>query len=80
MVKKSYGSNLCHNDRVGGVDRLIDGELSMRFCMSCVPAANLPKDFPNWSTVYGVFWKWRNEDIWQRIHDKHTRESEKSSW
>ena len=29
----------------------------------------LPKDFPNWSTVYGVFWRWRNNDIWQRIHD-----------
>jgi putative transposase len=30
----------------------------------------LPKDFPNWSTVYGIFWKWRNEGVWQRIHDK----------
>jgi putative transposase len=29
----------------------------------------LPADFPNWSTVYGVFWQWRNEGIWQRIHD-----------
>jgi putative transposase len=29
----------------------------------------LPKDFPNWSTVYGVFWRWRNEGIWQKIHD-----------
>jgi len=29
----------------------------------------LPKDFPNWSTVYGVFWRWRNNNIWQRIHD-----------
>lgn len=30
----------------------------------------LPKDFPNWSTVYGIFWQWRNEGIWQRIHDR----------
>jgi putative transposase len=29
----------------------------------------LPADFPNWSTVYGIFWRWRNEDVWQRIHD-----------
>jgi len=29
----------------------------------------LPKSFPNWSTVYGVFWKWRNDGTWQRIHD-----------
>ena len=30
----------------------------------------LPKDFPKWSTVYGIFWKWRNEGVWQRINDK----------
>jgi len=30
----------------------------------------LPKDFPNWNTVYGIFWKWRNDGTWQRIHDK----------
>jgi putative transposase len=30
----------------------------------------LPKDFPNWNTVYGIFWQWRNEGIWQRIHDR----------
>jgi len=29
----------------------------------------LPKEFPNWSTVYGVFWRWRNEGTWQKIHD-----------
>jgi putative transposase len=30
----------------------------------------LPKSFPNWSTVYGIFWKWRNDGVWQRIHDR----------
>lgn len=29
----------------------------------------LPKNFPNWSTVYNVFWRWRNAGIWQKIHD-----------
>jgi len=29
----------------------------------------LPSNFPNWNTVYGVFWQWRNEGIWQKIHD-----------
>jgi len=29
----------------------------------------LPKDFPNWSTVYGIFWRWRNDGTWERIHD-----------
>ena len=29
----------------------------------------LPHDFPNWSSVYGYFWRWRNTGVWQRIHD-----------
>ena len=30
----------------------------------------LPRDFPNWKTVYNIFWNWRNEGLWQTIHDK----------
>ena len=29
----------------------------------------LPHDFPNWKTVYGIFFRWRNDGTWQRIHD-----------
>jgi putative transposase len=29
----------------------------------------VPHDFPNWSSVYGYFWRWRNTGVWQRIHD-----------
>ena len=29
----------------------------------------LPQNFPNWSTVYNVFWRWRNDGTWQKIHD-----------
>jgi len=29
----------------------------------------LPHDFPKWSTVYGIFWEWRNLGIWQQVHD-----------
>jgi len=29
----------------------------------------LPSSFPNWSTVYGIFWRWRNEGLWQKLHD-----------
>ena len=29
----------------------------------------LPADFPNWSTVYGIFWRWRNEGVWEKVHD-----------
>jgi putative transposase len=39
----------------------------------------LPKDFPKWSTVYGNFWKWRNEGVWQRINDKLREKVRKAS-
>ena len=29
----------------------------------------LPHDFPPWKTVYNNFWRWRNDGLWQRIHD-----------
>ena len=29
----------------------------------------LPANFPNWNTVYGVFWQWRNDGTWEKIHD-----------
>ncbi len=30
----------------------------------------LPKSFPHWNTVYGVFRKWQKSGLWKRIHDK----------
>ena len=29
----------------------------------------LPKDYPNWKTVYHYFRIWRDDGTWQRIHD-----------
>ncbi len=29
----------------------------------------LPREYPNWKSVYDYFRCWRNERIWQRIHD-----------
>jgi putative transposase len=29
----------------------------------------LPHDFPKWKTVYTVFWRWRKEDLWQKINN-----------
>jgi len=29
----------------------------------------LPREFPNWKTVYGIFLTWRNDGTWQKIHD-----------
>jgi putative transposase len=30
---------------------------------------NMPHSFPKWKTVYNVFWHWRNQGVWQDIHD-----------
>jgi putative transposase len=38
----------------------------------------LPKSFPNWKSVYTVFWRWRRDGIWEMVHDclqKMTRQS-----
>lgn len=30
----------------------------------------LPHDFPHWKTVYNIFWNWRNDGTWERIHTR----------
>ncbi len=30
----------------------------------------LPNDYPAWSTVYGYFWRWQKDGIWQRMNDR----------
>ena len=29
----------------------------------------LPHDFPPWQTVYQYFRKWKNEGIWEQVHE-----------
>jgi putative transposase len=29
----------------------------------------LPREFPKWKTVYGIFRGWRDDGTWQRVHD-----------
>jgi putative transposase len=29
----------------------------------------LPSDFPNWRTVYTLFWRWRQTGVWQGVHN-----------
>jgi len=33
------------------------------------PWRQLPHDFPNWKSVFTVFWRWRGSGLWQEIHD-----------
>lgn len=30
----------------------------------------LPKDFPNWSTIYGYFWRWTKSGLWEQINTR----------
>lgn len=39
----------------------------------------LPRSFPNWSTVYGIFWRWRNDGTWTRIHDALREKARRAS-
>jgi putative transposase len=48
--------------------RLIEGILFVN--RSGCSWRSLPHDFPNWNTVYGVFWCWRLDGTWQEIHDR----------
>lgn len=38
----------------------------------------LPGDFPNWKTVYTVFWRWRKSGVWKEIHDALARQVRKA--
>jgi putative transposase len=29
----------------------------------------LPKDYPNWKSVYTIFWRWRRDGVWNSIHE-----------
>ena len=29
----------------------------------------LPHDYPPWKTVYQIFYRWRNDGTWEKIHD-----------
>ena len=39
----------------------------------------LPHDFPKWKTVYTIFWRWRRDGVWQRIHEALCRRVRKQS-
>jgi putative transposase len=39
---------------------------------------NLPLSFPKWKTVYNVFWHFRNDGIWEKIHNALCRLVRKS--
>lgn len=48
-------------DIVDGIFYIIRGGCQWRM---------LPKDFPNWKTVYDYFLRWRNNGMWDKIHNE----------
>ena len=39
----------------------------------------IPKCFPHWNTVYGVFWRWRSDGTWEKIHRALRRKVRKAA-
>jgi putative transposase len=39
------------------------------YVLQCgIPWRYLPKDFPNWKTVYHYFRIWRKEGVWEKMN------------
>lgn len=45
---------------VNAILYMVDGGIQWRM---------MPKDYPNWQSVYYYFRQWRDDGTWQRIHD-----------
>jgi putative transposase len=43
------------------------------------PWRYLPRHFGKWSTIYRLFWEWRELGIWQKIHDALRRKVRKAA-
>jgi putative transposase len=39
----------------------------------------LPHDFPNWKSVYTVFWRWRRAGVWKQVNDALREKVRKSA-
>lgn len=48
------------------------------WCRTGCQWRSLPKDFPNWQTVYGVFRQWSMDGTWEKIHDSLREKVRKS--
>ncbi len=57
----------------GGRPRTLDMRLVLNAMLYVVVGGiqwrMLPREYPNWKSVYHYFRQWRKEGIWQRIHD-----------
>ena len=57
----------------GGRPRTLDMRMVVNAIFYIVKAGAqwrmLPKEYPKWKSVYHYFRLWRNDGIWQRIHD-----------
>ncbi|MGI0016096.1 MAG: IS5 family transposase [Nitrososphaera sp.] len=55
---------------VNGLFYLVKGGIQWRM---------LPKDFPNWKSIYNYFREWKRNGFWQQIHDKMRAEVRKEA-
>lgn len=59
--------------KLGGRPRSLDMRMVINAILYIVVGGiqwrMLPKEYPNWKSVYHYFRLWRNDGTWQRIHD-----------
>jgi putative transposase len=68
-----YIKDLIPPAKVGGRPRTLDMRQVVNAILYLVVGGiqwrMLPREYPNWKSVYHYFRTWRNDGIWQRIHD-----------
>lgn len=68
-----YIKELIPAAKSGGRPRAVDMRLVINAILYVVVGGiqwrMLPKEYPNWKSVYHYFRQWRNDGTWQRIHD-----------
>ena len=60
-------------DRAKSESRSIDALFSMQSSIVVRTGCQwrfLPRSFPNWKSVYTVFWRWQQQGAWEKVHDR----------
>lgn len=48
----------------------MDTTASTSIFLELATVAVLPVDFPEWNSIYNIFWRWRKSGLWKELKDK----------
>ena len=48
----------------------MDTTASTSIFLELATVAVLPVDFPEWKSIYNIFWRWRKSGLWKELKDK----------